>query len=170
MLLNVHSCRPRLALAAAAQQGTLIAGQKQWLGIIVQPLHDRLDNLCLHLACVRHPGSSGSEWTSIGSDVGLVGSPTGRRSVRANGHSDLDIPLGSEVHCIPLHQPPSTPEQEGAPASADAAAAATEGDQSSAPRPKAARPVPAGMVAVPDLPQVLPFSWVWPVFCAADDD
>lgn len=49
VVLNVHSCRQRLAVSAAAVKGGLVAGQPQWLGISVIPMHDALHEACMHV-------------------------------------------------------------------------------------------------------------------------
>ncbi len=50
MVLNAHACQPRLRLTAAAHKGRLIAGQQNWLGLALQPLHDELVGLRVHAA------------------------------------------------------------------------------------------------------------------------
>lgn len=104
VLLNVQSCRPRLAIAAVAQQGMLIAGQRQWLGLLIQPLHDRLRHLALHFACEQAPpgrgGSNAGEWGSPGG--GASGSMPKWRGSHGSLQVGLEAPEGSSVHCVSL--------------------------------------------------------------------
>lgn len=50
VLLRVRDCQPRLTMAAAAVGGVLIAGQGQWLGVVLRPQHDALSEAVLHVA------------------------------------------------------------------------------------------------------------------------
>jgi len=52
------ACRRRLGLAAVAPRGGLTAGQGQWLGIAVSPLHDALQEAQLRVHVLR-PGGYG---------------------------------------------------------------------------------------------------------------
>lgn len=49
VVLNVHSCKQRVAVSAAAVKGALVAGQPQWLGISIVPMHDALHEACIHV-------------------------------------------------------------------------------------------------------------------------
>lgn len=63
VVLNVHSCRQRVAVCAAALRGALVAGQPQWLGIAVVPMHDPLHEACIHVGMPnqsRHSSALGS--------------------------------------------------------------------------------------------------------------
>ena len=59
VVLNVHSCRQRVAVSAAALRGALVAGQPQWLAMAIVPLHDSLHDACIHVGMVSNarPGS-----------------------------------------------------------------------------------------------------------------
>lgn len=77
VVLNVHSCRQRLAVSAAALRGTLVAGQPQWLGIAVLPLHDSLHEACIHVGIASR--------ASTGTDQAPFSSSHGAGSDRAGG-------------------------------------------------------------------------------------
>lgn len=50
VLLHALSCQPRLRLSAVAYNGCLLSGHASWLGLAIQPLHDRLHDLRVHVA------------------------------------------------------------------------------------------------------------------------
>jgi hypothetical protein len=52
VLLNARACVPRLRCAGVAYHGALLAGNAAWLGVLLQPLHDRLEGLRVHVAPV----------------------------------------------------------------------------------------------------------------------
>ncbi len=54
VLLNVQSCRQRVAVSAAALRGALVAGQPQWLAMAIMPLHDALHDACIHVGMVSN--------------------------------------------------------------------------------------------------------------------
>ena len=66
VILNVHSCRQRLAVCAAALRGTLVAGHPQWLAIAVVPMHDALSEASIHLG-LGHRALSGTDQTAAAS-------------------------------------------------------------------------------------------------------
>ena len=68
VVLNVHSCRQRLAISAAALRGTLVAGQPQWLAVAVMPLHDALHEACIHVG-VSSRASTGEDQAAVSSSV-----------------------------------------------------------------------------------------------------
>lgn len=49
VVMNTHSCRQRVAISAAALKSALVAGQPQWLAIAVLPMHDALQEACIHV-------------------------------------------------------------------------------------------------------------------------
>ena len=57
MLLHVHSVQPRLAVGAVALQGSLLGGHAQWLGLVLQPRHDALQQLQVFLKAPAVEGS-----------------------------------------------------------------------------------------------------------------
>ena len=73
VVLNVHSCRQRLAVSAAALRGTLVAGQPQWLAIAVVPMHDTLSEASIHVG-LGHRGSSGTDQAAASSSLAISGS------------------------------------------------------------------------------------------------
>ena len=73
VVLNVHSCRQRVAVSAAALRGTLVAGQPQWLAVALMPLHDALHEACIHLGMANNtrPGSDQAAGSaSLGASLG----------------------------------------------------------------------------------------------------
>lgn len=85
VVLNVHSCRQRVAVSAAALRGALVAGQPQWLAIAIMPLHDSLHDACIHVGMVS------SSWS--GSD-------------QAAGSAALSASLGSRSSTASISSPP----------------------------------------------------------------
>lgn len=99
VVLNVHSCRQRLAVSAAALKGALVAGQPQWLAVVIMPLHDALHEACVHMGMASRAStgldeSAGS--SSFGASLGSSG-----RSPRA-GYEDGSYPSHSP-HLDVLH-------------------------------------------------------------------
>ena len=60
VLLHVHSVQARVCVAALALQGTLLGGHTQWLGLIVQPRHDMLEQLQIFLRAPAPDAALGS--------------------------------------------------------------------------------------------------------------
>ncbi|GAB4816227.1 hypothetical protein N2152v2_003273 [Parachlorella kessleri] len=68
VLLEVQSARPRVELWPAAVGGAVIAGQRQWLGLVIQPERDQLKAASLALTW---PGLS-TAGASAGAAGGLI--------------------------------------------------------------------------------------------------
>jgi len=85
VVLNVHSCRQRIAVSAAALRGALVAGQPQWLAMALVPLHDSLHDACIHVGMVSNARS--------GSD-------------QAPGSAALSASLGSRSSTASTSSPP----------------------------------------------------------------
>ena len=49
VVLHARTCRPRLRVSAVALRSMLIAGHAQHLGLILRPMHDTLQQGCLHV-------------------------------------------------------------------------------------------------------------------------
>ncbi len=75
MVLHALACQPRLRLSAVAYTGALVAGHAYWLGLALEPLHDRLRHLRVHVApaeatpfadpwAVAASSMSGASWAS----------------------------------------------------------------------------------------------------------
>ena len=86
VVLNVHSCRQRVAVSAAALRGALVAGQPQWLAMAIMPLHDSLHDACIHVGMVSN-ARSGSD--QAGGSAALSAS-LGSRSSTASTISPAD--------------------------------------------------------------------------------
>ena len=80
VVLNVHSCRQRLAVSAAALRGTLVAGQPQWLAVAVVPLHDALQEACIHVG-MASTGPTGSDAAAVSTSLASSGSRGSSASV-----------------------------------------------------------------------------------------
>lgn len=111
VVLNVHSCRQRLAVSAAALRGTLVAGQPQWLGVAVLPLHDSLHEACIHVG-VASRASTGTDQAPFSSSHGASsdrtgGSPsTGYAPHEDGSHSpSLDVLHPDRAVIAPLQVP-----------------------------------------------------------------
>ena len=73
VVLNVHSCRQRLAVSAAALRGALVAGQSQWLAVVVMPLHDALHEASVHMGMAIRASTAMDEAafsSSVGASLG----------------------------------------------------------------------------------------------------
>lgn len=75
VVLHALACQPRLRLNAVAYTGALVAGHAYWLGLALEPLHDRLHRLRVHIApaeatqfadpwAVASSSMSGASWGS----------------------------------------------------------------------------------------------------------
>ena len=86
MLLHVHSVQPRLAVGAVALQGSLLGGHAQWLGLVLQPRHDALEQLQLFL---KAPAVEGNLAASMPRAALFPKTPGGT--------------LGPACSCMPAH-------------------------------------------------------------------
>lgn len=93
VVLNVHSCRQRLAVSAAALKGALVAGQPQWLAVAIMPLHDALHEACVHMGMASR--------APTGLDESVGSSPLGA-SLGSSGRSHG---AGYEDGSNPSHSP-----------------------------------------------------------------
>ncbi|BDA42992.1 hypothetical protein COCOBI_03-8860 [Coccomyxa sp. Obi] len=75
VVLHALACQPRLRLSAVAYTGALVAGHAYWLGLALEPLHDRLNRLRVHVTpaeatqfadpwAVASSSMSGASWGS----------------------------------------------------------------------------------------------------------
>ena len=77
VVLNVHSCRQRLAFSAAALRGALVAGQPQWLAIVITPLHDALHEASVHMGMATR-ASTGTDDAAFSRSLGASSGSSGR--------------------------------------------------------------------------------------------
>jgi len=66
--------RRRLGVSAVVPRGALTAGQGQWLGVAVSPLHDVLTGAQLRLSLAQHGSPAYGGATNY---AGVVSSPVG---------------------------------------------------------------------------------------------
>ena len=96
VVLNVHSCRQRVAVSAAALRGALVAGQPQWLAVVIMPLHDALHEASVHMGVVAR-ASTGMDEAAFSSSLGAsLGSSSRSTSAGYIPHED-----GSHPHHSP---------------------------------------------------------------------
>ena len=101
VVLNVHSCRQRVAVSAAALRGTLVAGQPQWLAVAIMPLHDSLHEACVHvgMASARQAGSDQAPGSST------LGASLGSRSSTASTSFSPEDAAPSHLPGIDIRHP-----------------------------------------------------------------
>jgi hypothetical protein len=80
VLLHALACQPRLRLSAAAYNGALLAGHTCWLGLLLEPLHDRLTGLRVHVAPAE-PSFVSDPWAVASSSSRSWASRCGRSSL-----------------------------------------------------------------------------------------
>ena len=117
VVLNVHSCRQRVAMSAAALRGTLFAGQPQWLAVAVMPLHDALHEACIHvgMASNRQPGSDPSAGStalsaSLGSRSSTASTSYTPEDLLPSHLPGLDILHPDRAVIAPLQSPAQQPQ------------------------------------------------------------
>lgn len=108
VLLRVKDCQPRLTMAAASVGGVLIAGQGQWLGVVLRPQHDTLSEAVLLVAAPSGeapatPVPSGAHF--FGEDLATPRWASWKRSRGAGATAGplvpLELGLGSPVELRP---------------------------------------------------------------------
>lgn len=98
VVLNVHSCRQRLAVSAAALKGALVAGQPQWLGVVIMPMHDALHEACIHMGMASRASTGMDESvgsSSLGASLGSSG-----RSPGAGYEEGSHAPHSPHLHVL----------------------------------------------------------------------
>lgn len=99
VVLNVHSCRQRLAVSATALRGTLVAGQPQWLGIAVLPLHDALHEACIHVGMASRASTGRDQAPFSGASSGRSGeSPSAGYAPHEDGSHPPQSPSLEVLH------------------------------------------------------------------------